>query len=40
MPCDSVKTKVFGIVILERFYGDYSDRNLPDGMWDWWPNMD
>jgi hypothetical protein len=37
-PCDSVITKVFGIVILERFYGDCSDRDLPDGNWDWWPN--
>lgn len=38
VPCDSVVTKVFGIKILERYYGDCSDRNLPDGRWDWWPN--
>jgi hypothetical protein len=37
-PCDSTVVKIFGIVILEKYYGDCDSRNLPDGKWDWWPN--
>jgi hypothetical protein len=36
-PCDSVQVKVFGIVVLEKWYGDCDPANLPDGNWDWWP---
>lgn len=36
-PCDSVQVKVFGVVVLEKWYGDCDPADLPDGNWDWWP---